>query len=564
MATLPLWLAGSLLLLILYIRVTRGIDFSDEMQYYGQIRGLIDTGRLFSNDLFIQQTVYLLFYPVFWGYHSLFGYEAFIFFGRSLLAAICIFTSIFIYRKLRQWHCKASSAALVSLATIFAIPYHGDFSINYNTISQTLWIVFLIQFYDWNPKRAIFWSSIIALTAFAHQTSALMMAALVVLRLWKEANHQCALRIFIFSCVTGVLGILVLISFATLNQYMSAILFSSGYGVGDVFFSKKIDQITLLFMYTMFVIAYIKFGTFTKYFPEKFSQEIESRKSQILLIFLLLACLSFFIHWTQGGYSYRTVVVLSVVSALSYSFARRNPNIPCTKDRNNVDWFVFAMLSVATVLGITSGNGIGQATGGLMIGLPLLIVIAFGEATLPRSKGKLADGLCLIVLILLFIIHWCQFPYRESFWWTANQYINSSPAFKYIYTSKERNNIINDLFSRFDRITDSKRTLIIGDLPILYTMTNMKAETCMLFMHGLSSLDSSRELLKCFRDRRPEIIIIVSTSRDNGRDDLFLKKIMAEVLKELGFQCESDDVIMNYKVTLNINPNWIKYRLCLG
>jgi hypothetical protein len=309
-------------------------------------------------------------------------------------------------------------------------------------------------------------------------------------------------------------------------------------------------------------VGYFKLNIFTKYLPYLVLASIDSRKSQILLLFLLLACLSFFFGWTQGGYSYRTVLVLSVVSALSFSFARLDTNATRSKGWTNVDWFVLAILSVATVLGITSGNGIAQATGGLMIGMPLLLLNAIGEPNEAHNKGKFTDGLSLIALLLLFVIHWCQFPYRESSWWTANQPINSSRVFKYIYTSNERNNIINDLVNHFDEITDSKRTLIIGDLPILYTMTKMKAETCMLFMHGLSSPDSARELIDCFSDRRPEIVLIVSTSRDNGRDELFLKKIMTAVHNELGFQCESDDIIINYNVKSTVNLKWIKYRLC--
>ena len=74
---------GLILLLILFIRVTRGLDLTDEMQYYGEIKGLIESGKLFSNDLFIQQTVYILFYPLFYLFHLAFGLEGFVFFGRQ-------------------------------------------------------------------------------------------------------------------------------------------------------------------------------------------------------------------------------------------------------------------------------------------------------------------------------------------------------------------------------------------------------------------------------------------------------------------------------------------------
>ena len=49
----------------LVLRIFIGIDLTDEMQYYLQILGMVETNSLFSNDLYIQQLVYLLFYPFF-------------------------------------------------------------------------------------------------------------------------------------------------------------------------------------------------------------------------------------------------------------------------------------------------------------------------------------------------------------------------------------------------------------------------------------------------------------------------------------------------------------------
>jgi len=46
----------------LVVRIFVGLDFTDEMQYYGQIHGLISSRKLFSSDFFIHQTGYLLIY----------------------------------------------------------------------------------------------------------------------------------------------------------------------------------------------------------------------------------------------------------------------------------------------------------------------------------------------------------------------------------------------------------------------------------------------------------------------------------------------------------------------
>ena len=39
-------------LIYLIIRIFIGLDFTDEMQHYGQIQGLLSLGKLFVNDFF--------------------------------------------------------------------------------------------------------------------------------------------------------------------------------------------------------------------------------------------------------------------------------------------------------------------------------------------------------------------------------------------------------------------------------------------------------------------------------------------------------------------------------
>ena len=43
------------------------------MQHYGELTGLLETGRLFSNDLFFQQVAWIPFYSVLKAYYSVAG-----------------------------------------------------------------------------------------------------------------------------------------------------------------------------------------------------------------------------------------------------------------------------------------------------------------------------------------------------------------------------------------------------------------------------------------------------------------------------------------------------------
>jgi hypothetical protein len=191
---------------ILYFRIVAGIDLTDEMQYYGQIKGLIETGQLFSNDLFIQQTVYLLSYPLFQLHHYFFAYSGFVFFGRLLLATIIFCLFVYSYKKLQRLNFSTITASLVALALTFSIPLYNIFALSYNTISQAIWVVFAIWFLEWKTQRSTSWVILWFLMGLAHPSSAIALAALVILRLLVEHRVRDAFKLSLLS----VCGLLVL------------------------------------------------------------------------------------------------------------------------------------------------------------------------------------------------------------------------------------------------------------------------------------------------------------------------------------------------------------------
>ena len=243
---------GLILLLILFIRVTRGLDLTDEMQYYGEIKGLIESGKLFSNDLFIQQTVYILFYPLFYLFHLAFGLEGFVFFGRLLMSLLSIMVFLSAYRKLLWFKFSPVVASLTALSITFAIPYHGIFAPSYNTISQILWIVFLLRFFEWKRSSAISWGILPITTAFAHPTSAVTMSLLIFVRLLVERQFKQVVPLLLVFLGGALIAAPTSFYFASPQEYLAALTFSSGYGVGATFFSSKSQLMTLLVIYAMF------------------------------------------------------------------------------------------------------------------------------------------------------------------------------------------------------------------------------------------------------------------------------------------------------------------------
>jgi hypothetical protein len=543
-------LASLVLLLVLFIRVTRGLDLTDEMQYYGEIKGLIETGKLFSNDLFIQQSVYILLYPMFYIYHKLFDYEGFVFFGRLIMAVLTIAVFIYAYRKLLEFKFSAHVAGLTALSLTFAIPYHGIFAPSYNTISQVLWIIFVIRFFEWKQQRAISWAAIPVITAFAHPTSAVMMAVLILMRMSVERDFKQVAKVILALLGGGLIALPIVLYFASPEAYLDSLKFSSGYGVGTAFFSSKSQLITLLLIYALFGAAVL----FWKHL----------RNINFALLASLVTATSIVVFaagLANGAYTSRTIYVIASLSALAYVWLISNYADENLELRQRSHWLVLSLLVFATSLGVTSGNGLGQATGGFMVGLPVLFGLAVstgvGKENTVNATLKIT---CMALVCILFVTHWSSYPYREAGWWRVNQSIQSVPAFKFIATSQDRSDFLQQMKQALEPISQRKRTLIVSEYPAFYQSLNVSIETCMLYMHSLTSDRSESVLKKCLHEKNPEIVIDIHSNNDFATVDSRIKNVMRNYYEKRSFSCE--DKSINFASDGKLNANHVNYHVC--
>lgn len=550
--TNPVFLTTSvILLLILFIRTTRGLDLSDEMQYYGQIKGLIESGKLFSNDLFIQQTVYILFYPAFYLYHLVFGFDGLVFFGRIMMSVLSIIMFLYTYRKLIEFEISVVVASLTALSLVFAIPYHGVFAPSYNTISQVIWIVFIIRFFEWKRSGAISWGIFPILMFFAHPTSAALMSFLILVRLLVELNFRQIGQLLLVYFVGALIVLPIMTYFASPQEYLASIIFSAGYGVGTTFFSSKQQYISLILIYAMFVSSYLLWRLFPKL-----------NISILMILCLSVAIILFSVGLVQGGYSRWVVYVLSSVSALSYGLALFNVPSDEPKLRWRIHWLVVLILSFATVLAVTSGNGIGQSTGAFMVGLPVLTGIAVRQVQRKEVAGNLSllNMSCVVLVLILFVVHWSRYPYREDGWWRTNHSIQSLREFRFINTSFERAEFVHRMQQVLGPVTQGKRTLIISEYPALYLALDTLPETCMLYMHSVTSDKSEKTLIDCLSRKSPEVVVDISSNISMSSDGSRIKNVMHKFYSNRGFVCTADSI--KFHSNSNFNPEQLKFSVC--
>jgi len=538
------------LLLILFIRVTRGLDLTDEMQYYGEIKGLIETGRLFSNDLFIQQSVYILFYPIFLIYHSIFGFEGLVFFGRLLMAALSFLVFLYAYQKFLELNFSSLMASLTSLCLTFAIPYHGIFAPSYNTVSQVLWIIFTILFFEWRWRGPISWAVIPVVTAFAHPTAAVLMSLLILMRFSFERNLKRVATVTLFLLGGGLVALPIIIYFATPQEYFDSLMFSSGFSVVDGFFQSKYQPVAMLAIDVMFVFGLL-FGIRFRRLPI----------SLLACIVIAVAIVVFLVTPYWFGYGPKLVFILSILSALAYCWILSNASVDNKELRLRAHWLVLLLLSFATTIAVTSSNGLGQATGAFMVGLPLLLGVAVTSGTTDKNFGSIIfQGVASIALLLtLLVVQWSLYPYLESRWWQAKQPIQSVPEFKFISTSFERAVLIQRVRHGLKSMVQGKRILIISDLPGLYFAVGAQPETCMLYMHSLTSDKSEEALLKCLSKKNPEIVIDLLA--EIAKDDSRIKKTLRRYYSRRGLNCINEMIKIDSRD--GNNPDHLRYAICM-
>ncbi|MFC1867383.1 hypothetical protein ACFL0H_04550 [Thermodesulfobacteriota bacterium] len=520
------------------------MDLTDEMQYYGQIKGLIESGKLFSNDLFIQQLVYILFYPVFYLYHLVFDFEGLVFFGRILMSLISISLFLYAYQKLKSFKFPDTIAGLTALSMVFAVPYHGIFAPSYNTISQVLWIVFTLRFFEWKRSGAISWGIFPIIMFFAHQPSAVAITLLVLVRLLVERKFKQIGRLFLVFSGCVIIVIPIMLYFATPQEYLASITFSSGYGVGTNLFSGKGQYKVLIIIYGLF---------FSSLF---FSRRLSAKYLALLTFTGLVITIILF---SAGLFHYEcpwwVVYALPYLSALAYCWALSHWFAVEIKSWERIHWLAVLLLLFATTLALTSSNGITQSRGAFMVGLPLLLGFAATRAPNKEITGyRFLKNSCVILLLALFVVHWISFPYQEARWWHTNYPLKSVPEFRLIKTSLERSEFINRMQQLLGPFANNKKALIVGRIPALYFALDASAETCMFCMHSIKSERSEKVLLTCLDKKSPEIVIDFSSEGSR------INSVMKEYCNSKKLSCVVDTI--EFPLNSNLTPNQLSFSVC--
>lgn len=475
------------------VRVTHGVDFNDEMQYYGQLSGLVTSGRLFSNDLFVQQAVYVLVYPVFRLSTLVLGSTGLILLGRAVFA---LFLS-WVFRQTRRALAIAgvppAAAAIAALSVSFAVPLYNIYAITYNTIGLGLLAACFGELIAWRsdaPRvRVRWWAIVLLIMAVTHPPLAIVTGAVVGARLITERDWI-SLRHGAITIAGGGLALaLILLPLSSPADLRAAARFSSAFNSQPV----VADPIGLIS-----VLGIAAAAALVTQWRFELAAALNRLAPVAVIALLYSGGLAARWWWNAIGWLGGMANVLSALVATSWpepDRARRRA------------WLTVLFVATAALMALTSSNGVNQIQGPASLLAPFLAALALSPSPKPLRLRSSAGWIVSVSVLIAMIAHWAGNPYRDGTLLQQHVYVTDAPAFRGLAMTQAKADAIREARTTLGDIPARSRVMVLGAQPWLYFATDTQPDTDMIFMHSAGRPAAFELLSARLAARRPDFIV---------------------------------------------------------
>ncbi|HUR60218.1 MAG TPA: hypothetical protein VM029_21015 [Opitutaceae bacterium] len=493
-------------------RVFIGLDFTDEMQYYGEIGSLVRTGKLFQDDLFLQQLGYVWVYPLFKLHAALFPDQHYlILFGRlSFCVAYALAALLF-------WRCATANGSftrpqkLCGLAAFLAwIPFQL-FAFCYNSLAYLLIVTLLSLWLARARLRFSVYAAGVALVLMvllpSYPPAGLALTGVMAAEAALRLGRRRGLVILGLTFVAGglaALGIIILHGSDFPAALRESVEFSRGFSLGQLFGSAR--QLTIasviigssgLLVYRLYRRAPVSSG----------GTQGDGRRVRLPHLIaagaaLILAGLS--VDWSAGYFAPLFFVVLLVLLVGSQQRS---------DDTTAADLGLFGLL-LGTVFSISGGDGIRNFATGAAPVFPFLIMLVAGRQCRGDVLPVWVQAAAAPLLVMLLLLNGAVHPYREQRGWSGFQRVRGVPAFAGIWTSPDK----IDALERFRELSENgalrgKRVLVAGPHAWLYFTSGGQPATPMFFMHYTADQEAHYTWIadRLFRTGEPDAIFLTNS-----------------------------------------------------
>ena len=497
----------------LVLHVFVGLDFTDEMQYYGEITSLVRTGKFFQDDLFVQQLGYLWVWPFFKLHALAFPDHAYLIVFARLLFVIA-------YAAVGAWFWRATTLSggfspaqkLTGLAVFFAWVPFQLFAFSYNTFAY-LSIVALLA--TWLAREqlglrryAVITAGLLTVLTYSYPPAGLVLIAVAVVEAWRRTGRATALRLLGFTAAAGgtVLALILLRhGKAFIDDLVVSARFSGGFSGGQMFRNPlHIVAWCIVALGGGLLVARLCAQAPV---PVTTAETGTARTAHsALIIATLVVLLLFGVRWATGFVAPFWFVGLLLALATAV-----RPGDP----RAVADLSAVGLL-LGLLFAISGGDGMINFGTGSAAALPFLALYCARHLdtrapALPSWLRAAAVPLVAIMLLLNGAFH----PYREQRGFAGFRPVRGVPAFAGIWTSPTKIETI-ETFGRLcpPGSLRGKRLLVAGPHGWLYFTTGAEPATCMFFMHFTADADKQDvyDLIaqRTFRAGPPDAIFLTN------------------------------------------------------
>lgn len=484
-------------------RVFVGLDFTDEMQYYGEIASLTRTGRFFQDDLFIQQLGYFLLLPFFKVHALVFPDQSYlVLFGRLLLLAGYLLVGAEFWRSAaRAGFSKPVRGA--GLAVFFAWVPFQIFAFGYNSFSYllivTLVSVWMARRHRDGVIRDLPLCALIVAIGVVYPPAGLALAGIAAIDAGRRGGLRAVVRNVALTAGCGVaLGGAVVVwhgagFFADLAV---ALKFSHAFKVGET-----ILQASHLGTWAALVGA-CGFFIWRRHRPPP------AAPSRGLSVLVLLAGLTVLTLMSlRGTTGYLATAVFVMLVFWLRTFGRPNDGPPVTE-------LAVTGLVLGSAFAFTSANGLHNFGVGAMGVVPFLVLGLAHEFENAAPNRPAAWAVAPPAIALLLLVNGVVHPYREAPAWTRFERAMGVPAFAGLWTSPVKVRAIQTFQRFFDHASlRGHRVLIVGPHPWIYFAARATPATSMYFFH-FAGPPLAYEIVaaRLFQGGEPDMVLVTNAT----------------------------------------------------
>ncbi|HVZ63910.1 MAG TPA: hypothetical protein VG936_04920 [Lacunisphaera sp.] len=529
------------------VHLRYGLDFTDEMQYYGDIRGMVRTGHLFNDDLGIQQLVYVFVWPFFKLHAWLFPDEAYlILFGRVLLLAAYAATGSCFWRAVTRAGGYSPAHRLAALAVFWAWMPFQIFALSYNSVAYLMIVALLAAWLVPASARSRRHSLVVAvlltILTYAYPPVGLAFIAVAAFETARQQGTAAAIRLVTLTALAGGLVLAVIAGTSGrrfVHDLTDVIAISRAYGVGATILMPDnlagwfasialgggviwrvrrgrpielpwgLGQPTMagwLFLALLVIAASALMGITSRWKAGYFSVTI-----YFALLLLLAGAIARPPETSAAGGPaaamfrrlQQLVLGAGLVAVFAVLWIYLRPGtgyfaetvylallvvvtLTCRPETAALSTAAIVAGTVAgAIFAYTSSNGLHNFGIGAAAVLPFLVLAA--ARGLDDSAPRLAPGLATstaVAVVFLLLVNNALHPYAEQPIWRPFATVRGVPAFRGLRTAPLK----TEALARFRALAppgslQGRRVLVMGPAPWLYLLLGGEPATAMVFMH---------------------------------------------------------------------------------